>query len=385
MQAENRQKMKLVKMLELLKQETSEENPLRTNDLVQRIEDMGISVDRRTLSKDVAILNECGYEVNIRQIGHQKAYYMKERSFSISELKILIDAVQAASFITQEQTAEFIDKIAGLGGSSKAEILRGNVVCFNTVKHTNVEIYKNIAVLETALSGRRMASFFYFKRDENGNRVYRKDKKRYLVEPMALIFNDDNYYLMTWSSKYGKIVNYRVDRMDEVSVEGESVSAEAIMEDRDIAAFTEQAFKMYGGDPMDLVLEFEESLIDVVHDKFGERTKMIRTTRGKCVASVRVQVSPTFWGWIFQFAGEMKILSPETLMDQYRERARRVAEMTGDDEADEEEKAGVVSDSGGSGAAGDSGGSGAAGDSGGISESGRPGGVNGPGGTDGVK
>ena len=34
------------------------------------------------------------------------------------ELRILIDAVQAASFITEKKTLELVDKIAALGGSN---------------------------------------------------------------------------------------------------------------------------------------------------------------------------------------------------------------------------------------------------------------------------
>ena len=290
MATENRLRIKLLMMVELLRQKSSKEHPLSTSELIKELADIGIGCDRRTLGKDVALLNEYGYEVKTRNVSHQRGYYMDSQNFSIPELKIMMDAVQAASFITDKQTEELIVKIADVGGSHRAEILKENVVCFNTTKHTNEAIFNNVSELEKALCSKKQASFYYFDRDEDGAKVYRKDKKRYVVEPMALIFNDDNYYLMTWSSKYGGITNYRVDRMDEVSVEDIDVSADAIMEDSDIASFTEQAFKMYGGDVVDVVLEFSDHLIGVVHDKFGEDTKMIRTTEGKCMASVRVQV-----------------------------------------------------------------------------------------------
>ena len=326
MPGERVQRIKLVKIVELLRQESSEENPLRTSDIVEKGARMGVFVDKRTLSKDVDFLNSQGFDIKTRTVGHQRAYYIEKREFSVPELKILIDAVQAASFITDSQTREFISKIADLGGSRKSEILKENVVCFNTTKHTNESIYQNVSELEKALTGKKQASFYYFDRNEDGEKVYRKEKKRYVVEPMALIFNDDNYYLMTWNAKYEGITNYRVDRMDEVSVEETGVSEKAIMDDSDIAAFRQQAFKMYGGNLEDVVLEFNEKLIGVVHDKFGENTKMIRTAPGKCVASVQVQIAPTFWGWLFQFVGEMRIISPDPLMEEYKKRAKEALE-----------------------------------------------------------
>lgn len=326
MAAVNHQKIKLLMMVELLRQKTSKEDPLTTNELVAELAKLDITCDRRTLSKDVALLNEYGYEVKSRQVGLQKGYYLENANFSISELKILMDAVQAASFVTDSQTKALVSKIADLGGSHRADILKENIICFNTTKHTNDRIYENVAELERALNNKKQASFYYFDRDEDGNKVYRKEKKRYVVEPMALIFNDDNYYLMTWSSKYDGITNYRVDRMDEVAVEKEDVSDKAKMDDSDIAAFTEQAFKMYGGDLVDITVEFNDKLIGVIQDKFGEDTKIVRTGTNKCVAPIQVQFSPTFWGWIFQFVGEMKILSPESLMEEYKDRAKKILE-----------------------------------------------------------
>jgi predicted DNA-binding transcriptional regulator YafY len=110
--------------------------------------------------------------------------------------------------------------------------------------------------------------------------------------------------------------------MDAVEVLQEACCEKAIALREQVATYTEQAFKMFGGQLEDVVLEFDRSLIGVVYDRFGEGTKMMNTSETKCIASVKVQVSPVFWGWLFQFAGEMTILSPSSLVDQYKSRAR---------------------------------------------------------------
>lgn len=141
MAQDNCQKIKLLKLLELLRQETDEQHPLPTNTLCAKLGAMGITCDRRTLAKDIALLNDQGYEVMWTWVGKAIGYYIEDRSFSVPELKILIDAVQAASFITDKKTAELIDKIADLGGSYRADIMKSNMVCFNTRKHSNEAIY----------------------------------------------------------------------------------------------------------------------------------------------------------------------------------------------------------------------------------------------------
>ncbi len=325
MPQDNYRKIKLLKLLDLLRLDTDEQHPMTTQEICTRLDNMGIIVDRRTLSRDIALLNDHGYEIMDTMMGHEKGYFVEDRGFSIPELKILIDAVQASSFITEKKTAELVDKLASLGGSHRAEILKSNMVCFNTHKHRNEQIFYNVDALEQAIDGQKKILFRYFDLDEKGQKIYRREGHRYVVEPVALVFNEDNYYLLSYSTRFDKISTYRVDRMDSVTAIEEAISDKAMALRAEVGDYTEQVFKMYAGQLEDVVLEFRDSLIGVVFDKFGEDTQMIRSGDRKCVATVKVQISPVFWGWLFQFAGEMTILSPAPLVETYRQRAAAVA------------------------------------------------------------
>lgn len=326
MAQENWQKYKLQKLLELLRQETDEQHPLSTSQICNKLGQMGISCERRTLTKDIAVLNELGYEVMWNWVGKEKGYYIEDRSFSVPELKILIDAVQAASFVTEKKTAELIGKIAALGGSHKADILKSNMVCFNTRKHSNESIYYNVGFLEDAIQQQKKVIFYYYDLNENGEKVYRREHHHYVVEPIALVFNDDNYYLMVYSAKHDSTANYRVDRMDHVEIVDEAISEKALTLREGIDSYTEQAFKIYGGQLVDVVLEFVDKLIGVVYDKFGEDTKMIRAG-DKCIATVKVQISPVFWGWLFQFGRQMIVISPAEVAEEYRSQVNQLVDI----------------------------------------------------------
>lgn len=320
MARENFRKVKLLKLLEMLRQNTDEQHPMTTSGTLSNLDAIGIPCDRRTLSQDVATLCCLGYEIMSTTVGHEKAYYVEDRSFSIPELKILMDAVQAASFITEKKTAELIDKIAALGGSHRAEVLKQNMVCFNTRKHTNEKILYSIDTIEKAILAKRKIIFRYFDLDEEAKTVYRRGGHHYVVEPVALVFNEDNYYLTCYSTRHDSTSNYRVDRMDAVEMIDEPCCEKALSLRAEVAEYTGQTFKMFGGRAEDVVLEFNRALIGAVYDRFGESTKMMRTSEDKCVASVKVQISPVFWGWVFQFGGDMRILSPEPVANAYRTR-----------------------------------------------------------------
>ncbi len=323
MSQENAQKIKLLKIYTLLRQETDEEHPMPRQVVCERLNDMGISSNPRTLSKDIGVLNEFGYEVLSYFKDHNKCFYVPEHSFSTPELRIMIDAVQAASFVTPKKTTELTSKIADLGCCYKAEILKGNMVCFNTRKHTNESVYYIVQFIEDALQQKQKLAFYYFDLNEKSERVFRckpnGEKKRYYVEPVALIYNEDNYYLMTYSSRHPETTaNYRVDRMDQVEViEDAPISEEALAKLVDVPNYTEQVFKMYNGELVDVVLQFDKSLIGPVFDKFGEGTAIVKENDNTFVATVKVRISPVFYGWVFQFGGKMKIISPSDVINEF--------------------------------------------------------------------
>ena len=318
-------KITLLKLYEILKQETDESNPMTTEEICQRMKKEGIPCDRRTLSKEIALLNDHGFEVLSERCGHTNTYYVCDRSFSIPELKILMDAVQGANFITESKAKELIHRIASLGGSHKGELLKRNQPCFNTHRHSNEQIYYIIDACESALQQKLRLSFYYFDLDENLNRVYRKNKRRYEVSPMALIFNDNNYYLMCYSDKYDGITNYRLDRMEKAEVVDQPVAEGAIIHAADIPDFTRKAFNMYGGPEVSAVLQFPKNRIGVIYDQFGEQTKMIRQDNNTYIATVQIQESPTFWGWLFTFGKDIRILSPETLIHAREEQIKKLS------------------------------------------------------------
>lgn len=324
MARENFRKIKLLKLLEMLRQNTDEQHPMSTSSIISSLAQMEITCDRRTLAQDIATLSDLGYEIMTTTVGHEKAYYVEDRNFSIPELKILIDAVHASSFITEKKSEELINKIASLAGSHRAEVLKRNMVCFNTRKHSNERIFYNVNDLEDAILGQKKVLFRYFDLNEIGERVYRRDGHRYVVEPIALVFNEDNYYLTCYSSRHDSTSNYRIDRMDSVEVIDEDCCEKAIALRDQVATYTEQAFKMFGGQLEDIVLEFDRGLIGVVYDKFGESVKMMPSGENKIIATVKVMISPTFWGWLFQFGNQMKIISPSSAVSMYAEKAQSI-------------------------------------------------------------
>lgn len=328
--AENMQKIKLLKLYELLRNETDESHPISRRELCNKLNELGISSNVRTLSLDIGVLQENGFEVMSFLKDKERFYYIPERELTIPEIKILIDAIQAASFVTEKKTAELVEKVAALAGSHSAELLKKNMVCFNTRKHTNEAVLYTVDSIEDAIIRKKKIAFNYFHLNEKAEREYvftpNGRKKRYYVEPVALVFNEDNYYLMGYMARHpGKTASYRIDRIDHIEVVEESVlSDEALEKINTVANFTEQAFKMFSGELGEVTLQFNKSLVGPVFDKFGEDIHVTTINENTCEANVYVQVSPTFFGWLAQFGEKMTIVAPVDVKEKYVNTIKRI-------------------------------------------------------------
>ena len=320
--AENNQKIKLLRIMEFLRAESSVGKPVSTSQIISYLNSIHISCERRTLYKDMDMLIESGANIVKTELGRENAYYMNEVSFSLAEVKTLIDAVQAANFIPADKTADMVEKLLSYAGVRRSEIVRDNIVFYNNHKHSNQDIYENIEQIELAIRQKKQVSFYYFDLDEKRNRVYRKEKKRYITDPVALVFSEDYYYLVAYSQKYQNAVNYRVDRMDTVEVEEEPICEDALIKKRKTETYTEQVFKMYNGEAETVTLEFAPELLGAVYDKFGEDLEIRHCDGGWLKIKITVQISPPFFGWVFQFKDRMRIVEPSRVADEYIDRIK---------------------------------------------------------------
>ena len=317
MKPEKAFRIRLVKILEILRQETDEDNPMPTYTLIKKLAEQGIECDRRTLYRDIQVLNEYGYEVMCKR-AISNEYYVVDRSFDIPELRILLDAVQAASFITPKKTEVLIDKIADLAGSHRAEVLKKNIMRFNITKHTNEAIYYNVNEIERAIMEGKKVSFFYFDYNAHGDRVFRKDKKRYYINPYAMLISNDNYYLIGYNDFYKNFLHFRIDRMTETRISHYDIVESEEIDKFDLAKHYRQLFGMYSGDEETVKLSFDKSLIDVVIDKFGEIVELTPQSDGSVETEVDVQVSPQFIAWVNSFGNKMKVISPKKVVDKIK-------------------------------------------------------------------
>ena len=84
------QKQKLFRLLEILMRETDEEHGLSMPEIISRLDEYGISAERKSIYDDFITLGELGFEVTHTATRPPK-YKLENRIFELAELKMLVD------------------------------------------------------------------------------------------------------------------------------------------------------------------------------------------------------------------------------------------------------------------------------------------------------
>ncbi|MBR6839710.1 MAG: WYL domain-containing protein, partial [Oscillospiraceae bacterium] len=178
--------------------------------------------------------------------------------------------------------------------------------------------------LNAAINRGRRVSFRYYHYGADKRRKLKNGGKPYVLSPYTLTWNGDNYYVVGWSDKHGKIAVFRVDRIHDVP-EILDIPAARRPKGFSVGRFTEKAFCMFETDHETVSLLCDNDMMNTVIDHFGIRVRPVYPDPEHFRIDVEVSVSPTFFSWVFEFAPGIRILGPEKVRRAYRRHLRRAA------------------------------------------------------------
>lgn len=263
------QKLKLMYLAKLLESETDDEHGLTGPQIIQRLAELGIAVERKTLYRDLDCLREFGYNI----VKYQRSpieYGLASREFQESELLLLADAVQSSRFLTERKSNALVKAIGKLGSKYLADDLRRNLHVEGRIRSQNESVFYNIDAIQRAISAKKKVRFRYFKYDNRKKRALQRDGRFYEETPLHLVYMDDCYYLVAWNDKHESTTNYRVDRMLNIDVSEEDATSNEQTAEFDAAKYQKRVFGMYSGEAVAVTLLVKPDAISTVIDRFGD-------------------------------------------------------------------------------------------------------------------
>lgn len=310
------QKLKMLYLLEILRRETDEEHPLTLKQIIDLLAQRGISAERKSLYDDIEQLRLLGEDIiTVRDTAVR--YYIGERTLDIPQLRLLVDAVQSSRFITRKKSEELIRRLESLTSRHLAGQLQREVVVSGRIKNMNESIYYNVDRLQSAITAGRQVTFQYFDWGVDKKQHLRHGGALYTVSPWAMVWDDENYYLVAYHSEKGTLRHYRVDRMLHIAVTDLPREGEAAFRSHDLAAYSRQTFGMFGGQEQWVTLRCHKGMAGVMLDRFGSDTPFIPDGEDYFTARVPVVVSPPFFAWLSGFERDIRLIAPTAVAQEY--------------------------------------------------------------------
>lgn len=309
----------------ILYERTDEDHALTTQQLQTILEnEFGIKTHRQTVPSDVQLLRNLGMDIK-EIMSDQKYYNLVSRKFDIAELKLLIDAVESAKFITKKKSSDLVVKLSDMASSYQAEALKRNIAVEGRIKRDNESILLIIDAINEAINFDKKISFLYFKYDARKKIHVSNNGEPYIFSPHHLIWNGDYYYMVGVFDNGKRFGSFRLDRI----LKCPEVLAEKALpfpKDFKLNKYLQTSFRMYGKTYTTVELICANNTMDAIIDRFGKSVS-VKPYNDDCFQiNVEVSVNNAFFSWVFGFGGRVIIVGPDEVKEQYKEMVQKVSE-----------------------------------------------------------
>lgn len=311
------QKTKLLYIVQMLSDNTDENHLMTTQEIIDRLAANGVNAERKSIYDDINILIDYGYDIIQIRSKTNGGYYMASREFELAELKLLVDAVQSSKFITQKKSQELIKKLECLTSRHEARQLQRQVYVVGRVKTENESIYYNVDTIHKAIHENVEISFTYLEWTLEKELKPKKEGEKYTVSPWALLWQDENYYLVAYDDNAKTVKHYRVDKMGTVMLSGKKRMGQEIFDKINLVHYTKSTFSMYGGGVETVTLKMSNYLIGVVIDRFGKDVEIRKKDSEHITVRIKAAISGQFFGWLAGLGKDVTIASPVEIKEQY--------------------------------------------------------------------
>ena len=317
------QKFKFTYLMKIMAEKTDDEHSLTMPQILEELEKYEVSAERKSIYEDFKDMSNFGIEVIKEQKGRETFYHIAGREFELAEVKLLIDAVQSAKFITQKKSKSLISKVKNFVSEHQAKQLQRQIVINDRVKTMNESVYYNVDDIHTAINQNRKIKFKYYKWDIDKKLVERHGGSYFIVSPWALLWDDENYYMIAFDDWDNKIKHYRVDKMMYIEVGNDERAGKEEFKNFDMAKYSKATFGMYHGEKTKVCIKFANHMCGVFIDRFGKDTLFRKIDENHSELIADINVSPQFFGWIFSLGNDVEIVSPREVVDELREYTKK--------------------------------------------------------------
>lgn len=316
-------KLKILHIWRILEEETDAAHGLSMRQIIERLNELGIPSERKSIYRDIETLREFGLDIRTYQ-RNPVEYAIERRDFDFNELTLLIDAVESCKALTRHQANALTTNLRLMASDHQRELLNRRIHVSGRIKSKKESVFKEINEIHQAIHKKRKIEFKYYHIDINGKRCASHNGEPYVVTPVAITYDEGFYYLTSWNDDENDLYEFRIDRMGSVKISDAKATRNQAILNYSFDDNSRECFGRFNGEPITVTLDVHEEKIEIILDRFGDTAKISPAGNQNAHAVVRVRKSPQFFGWIAGMDGAVRINKPARVKKEYQEYLKRL-------------------------------------------------------------
>lgn len=308
----------IICILQILWEYSDFENILSMKDIQSKMKLLyDKNIDRRTVTNYLSSLNLLGFDISMFE-ENKKGYYLRERLFDISEIRLLMDSVYSNNTIPEKYSAELIRKLQNLVSKPKRKSYNSMTICRNNMKTTNNQIFYNIDTLDKAITEQKKVSFIYTAYGFD-KKLHQTSEYHHIVNPYSMTFYDGNYYLICSRDDIEELRHYHISRIKDIQLLEEKSSP--LPKDFHLDKYIQNAVFMYSGKPERIKMRCKNFILNQVILRFGTDIQITQNDEETFNVSLYANCDGMYV-WALQFLDSCEILEPLHLREHICEIVR---------------------------------------------------------------
>ena len=320
-----RNKQRLIHLYRYLMDNTDEDHQATTNDLVDFLRREDANASRKTVKDDIEVLIEEGIDVIVSK-SFYNSYFVGSRTFEVPEIKLLVDNVASNRSISGEKKRKLIGKLLSLLSVHQAEKVGKNLYYGSNSGMMSEQIYYSVDKILEAIHEGRKIEFTHCGSVKKESLSGSRGGGRVVMTPVMIRSNHDLYYVCGFGAGGRLFESYRLDHITRTRVL--SQKGDPHISGPEFSRLLSGMFEIEAGVLTEVTLECADELADMIRERFGENTEISRSAQDRFFVKAAVNVSPSFYSWVFRYSPKMRIISPKGVHEEYVRRAREAAGLT---------------------------------------------------------
>lgn len=318
---------RLVKLRDYLYANASPTHAVKIGDMLTYLANEGHEVEVKTVYSDLKTL-EVNFGLDLHYDGRQRGYLLNNPPFAPYELREIVNSIQAAKFITQEEADKLTTKIMRLADEHTRPTLKRTTFVRNRVRNTNEQAMKGLDTIYEAISNKKKISYkyFHYSRELHPHKEYVDidGSKIITASPHGVSWNGDSFTILTTRNTQSgtKVYLLQLDNMEQIKILTDQREGKPRVQKLLEHGFGQGENFTNSNSPMKL--KVSNLFAPEILKTFGNDVIMVPVDNNFFTVAVGSLPTPEFYLWTLKFNPRIEILSPEGAEDKLKAYFREI-------------------------------------------------------------